>query len=331
MLHEHIGLRYNTLRLPPDVAGADAEGYAFSEQDDIFFAANMFLNWGDLCNNVKTYVDKCKTALNLDRSTATMDEIKQFMQRISQTKNLTNSVAKHTTVTTHLSHVIKERGLLQLSLLEQDMVASHNAGDHWNRLLTLLQQAEVTSRDKVRLCVLYYLRYEMASGGDAMPRVQAVLNDLMAAGHTPILQRVRDYYTPLGRPTDDLFADTGVLSSIVKTFVDVGNIYTQHEPVLKRTLLQTLTGTLEGREGNAYSCPYSSANPPTFGFKPTEVMVFMCGGYTYEEAALVHGINQKTVYKPNDLTQMAPNAHVVLGGDRILNSNIFMDALMEGM
>lgn len=34
-------------------------------------------------------------------------------------------------------------------------------------------------------------------------------------------------------------------------------------------------------------------------FKAREVMVFMCGGYTFEEAALINAINSSKAYKPS--------------------------------
>lgn len=59
-----------------------------------------------------------------------------------------------------------------------------------------------------------------------------------------LLRKLRDYYGQ-NRSTEGLFGETGVLSSIVKTFVDVGNIYTQHEPKLKRTLNNVFSGKLD--------------------------------------------------------------------------------------
>ncbi|EPY39245.1 vacuolar protein sorting-associated protein 45-like protein [Angomonas deanei] len=328
MLHEHLGLHHNTLHLPANVKDADPDGYVLSEQDDLFFAANMFLNWGDLCNNVKTYVDRCKSALNLDRSTATMDEIKDFMQRIGQTKSLAGSVAKHATITTHLSHVVKERDLLQVSLLEQDMVASYNMNDHFDRLQNLMKRQDIQVQDKVRLCLLFNLRYESPTQNS---RVQAVLNNSSTSGYSRLIEHLRHYYGT-DRNTEELFAETGVLSSIVRTFVDVGNIYTQHQPVLKKTLLKLLTDTLDQSE-STQGYPYRTPAPPGgTPFKPEEVIVFMCGGCTLEEAALVHHINHRTggVFGPNEMAQMSPEARVLLGADALLNTELFVKSLASG-
>ncbi|CAG9583752.1 vacuolar protein sorting-associated protein 45-like protein [Leishmania major strain Friedlin] len=328
MLHEHIGLRSNTLQLPADVQGAEKEGYVFSEHDDTFFANNMFNNWGDLCNNVKRYVDQCKEALNLDRPTATLEELKAFMQKIPQTKSLTGSVTKHTTVTTYLSGVLKKRNLLEISLLEQDMIASSDQSNHWTRLQSFASRPSTSQEDLTRLCLIYHLRYEKSRGTSQV----APYLDRVNSNYALLLSKLRQYYG-LHRNTDRLFAATGVMAKIVKTFVDVGNIYTQHEPVLKRTLQQLYSGQLD----TAFY-PYLEQLTSSSGgggvanaeHKPMEVIVYMCGGYTFEEAALVHGINARTAYKPADAASFAAGGSSIkasIGGEAVLNTHSFLSLL----
>ncbi|KAG5464792.1 hypothetical protein LSCM4_00233 [Leishmania orientalis] len=330
MLHEHVGLCSNTLKLPADVQGTEEEGYVFSQHDDAFFASNMFHNWGDLCNNVKKYVDQCKEALNLDRPTATLEELKAFMQKIPQTKSLTGSVTKHTTVTTYLSSVIKKRNLLEISLLEQDMIASSDQSSQWTRLQSFASRASTSQEDLTRLCLIYHLRYEQPGGAS---QVTPYL-DRVSSNYALILRKLRQYYGH-DRLTDRLFAATGVMAKIVKTFVDVGNIYTQHEPVLKRTLQQLYSGQLETA---AY--PYLAQPPSSSGggavlnaeYKPMEAIVYMCGGYTFAEAALVHGINARTAYKPAEAASFAEGGSGVkasIGGEAILNTHSFLSLLEQ--
>ncbi|KEG13385.1 putative vacuolar protein sorting-associated protein [Trypanosoma grayi] len=340
MLHEHIGLRYNRLKLPD---APEEEEYVFSQQDDAFFAANMYANWGELCNNVKAYVDKCKTTLNIDRSTATMDEIRDFMQRLPQTKTLTGSVTKHATVVSHLSSIIKKRGLLDISLLEQDMIASSNPNDHWNRLQAFaakqtssslsnrnnknINSAVVDTNDLFRLCLIYHLRYEKAN----QPSRVVPLLERLGPYYVESLRKLQKYCGD--RPTDDLFRETGVMASIVKTFVDVGNIYTQHEPVLKRTLLQLFSGRLSVDQypylTPAAGVAASSSQPhqqPVF--KPKEVTTFMCGGFTYAEAALVNAINEGTAYTGSAASSLPQGGvRAAIGGTAVLNSEAFLSLL----
>ncbi|CCW66944.1 unnamed protein product [Phytomonas sp. Hart1] len=328
MLHEHIGLEHNLLRLPEGVENANEEGYVFSEQDDPFFAGNLCDNWGDLCNNVKGYIDRCKNALNLDRTTVTMDELRQFMQRMPQTKSLTESVIKHMAVVSHLTNVIKQRDLLQVSLLEQDMVASSSPSEHWNRLEALITREDIQSSDKLRLCLLYHMRYEKPG---QLSRTTPFLDNISSTA-VQLLQKLRSYYGR-DRPVEGLFADTGIMDVIVKTFVDSGNIYTRHEPVLKRTLQHLLSGRLDL---NTYPYLNNSSTPPTYtsadgsAYKPKEIIVFMCGGYTFEEAALVRAVNEKTAYKSAQMSNFCAEGSevkVIIGGESTLNSTQFIEYL----
>jgi vacuolar protein sorting-associated protein 45 len=305
MLHELVGLDNNRLKLPD--AASEEDGYVFSQKDDTFFASNQFSNWGDLCSSVKTYVDNCKSALNIDRSTATMEEIKQFMQKLPQTKHLTGSVTKHATVVSHLANEIKARALLDLSLLEQDMVSSSSQSDHWSRLCEAAKKLTTRPSDVLRLCLIFNLRYEKSG---MMSRCE----ELLGFEQRSMLRKMREYYGE--RPTDYLFASTGVMSSIAKTFVDVGNIYTQHEPVLKKMLTSLAQGRLDAEQ-----FPYVQLQPsPPQSFKPKDVIVFFCGGFTFAEAAVVNSFNQATTSTGGEL-------RVLLGGTGIHSSQSFLAML----
>lgn len=315
MLHELVGIRGNRLTLPGTVKEED--GYCFSEHDDSFYAANMFANWGDLCASVKSFVDQCKETLNIDKSTATMEEIKQFMQKLPQTKTMTGTVTKHATVVSHLANCIKQRNLLDVSLLEQDIVSTSSQSDHWSRLTEICRRSDIDKKDLLRLCLLYNLRYEKHG---APSRCEELLN---TADERLLIRKIRDYFGD--RPVDVLFASGGVMSSIVKTFSDVGNIYTQHEPALKKILHSMILGKLD-----ADSYPYVPVqNLPTGVYRPKEVIVFTCGGVTYAEAALVRAINKGAAFSSGSLTLPAAQADVkvLLGGTSILSSAAFLEEL----
>ncbi|SCU71124.1 vacuolar protein sorting-associated protein 45, putative [Trypanosoma equiperdum] len=346
MLNEHVGLQYNRLHFSAATSqnnqeqkgSEEGEGeYVFSPNDDSFFAANMFANWGDLCQNVKEFVDKCKSTINIDRNTATMDEIKDYVQRISHTKSMAGSVEKHATVVTHLSSEIKKRGLLETSLLEQHMIVANDPTGHWNRLQDFVCQRNrgsgdgvATVTDIVRLCLIYHLKYEKPHQPS---RVIEVLRGL-GANYGDLLRKLRQYNGD--RPTEELFGATGVIATIVKSFVDSENIYTQHEAVLKRTLLQLFSGRLPVEQypylgpsspGNAGASCFHQPQQP-FTFKPKEVIVFMCGGYTYSEAAVINAINTGSAYTGSAASSLPQGpVHACIGGTGVLNSETFLSLL----
>ena len=97
--------------------------------------------------------------------------------------------------------------------------------------------------------------------------------------------------------------------SFVKGMNEEGNIYTQHEPVIKKHLVALSQGKLN-HEQFPYALPASGV-PGVF--KPKEVILFMCGGCTFEEAALVHMINAGTGQK----TSSGDVAKPIIGTDML--------------
>ena len=91
------------------------------------------------------------------------------------------------------------------------------------------------------------------------------------------------------------------------------NIYTQHTPLLKDTLEDVLKGKLNESQ-------YPTLGDDPSGRRPQDVIVFIVGGTTYEEALCVHQINQSH-----------PGVHVVLGGTTVHNSTSFLEEVKHAM
>lgn len=85
----------------------------------------------------------------------------------------------------------------------------------------------------------------------------------------------------------------------------VENVYTQHTPQLEQTLSNLVKGRLKEQ-----THPFIEGSTRD---KPQDIIVFMVGGTTYEEAKLVAQINAST-----------PGVRIVLGGTTILNSSAFL-------
>lgn len=319
MLHELVGMEHNKVSLP----GATAEEtLVFSQHDDNFFAQNMFKNWGDLCGTVKEYVDQCKALMNIDRSTATIEEVKQFMQKLPQTKQLTSSVTKHATIVSHLSDCIKARNLLEVSLLEQDIVATRTESDHWDRLQALAANPKTQPQDLLRLCLLFNLRYEKTASPSKVEKL------LAAHPQRAMVRKLREYFGET-RPTDLLFASAGMMASVVsfvKGMSDVGNIYTQHVPVLKKHMQSLVQGKLDLE---AY--PFVTTPAPPATFRPKELILFVVGGVTLEEAAMVNQWNAELADGgAGGAAAGATRAdamRVIIAGTGIHNTATFIEAL----
>jgi len=91
----------------------------------------------------------------------------------------------------------------------------------------------------------------------------------------------------------------------------VQNVYAQHKPVLIDTLQALQKGKLK-QESHPFIMGRGGLDEI-----PSEVIVFMAGGVTYEEAAKVNEFNKNNAGK----------MQVILGGSTIHNSTSFLEEL----
>ena len=91
------------------------------------------------------------------------------------------------------------------------------------------------------------------------------------------------------------------------------NVYTQHKPLLYSLLDQLIKGKL--KEG-AY--PYLGTSQ--MKDRPQDIIVFVIGGTTYEEALAIHTLNRSS-----------PGIRIILGGTTIHNFKGFLDEISQAV
>lgn len=115
----------------------------------------------------------------------------------------------------------------------------------------------------------------------------------------------------------DIFESAGIFtgaSNRFKGLKGVENVYTQHSPLLETTLQDLVKGRLREQQ-----YPFAEGGGSSRD-KPQDIVVFMIGGATYEEAKMVAGINAST-----------PGVRVVLGGTSVHNSSTFLEEVEDAV
>lgn len=173
------------------------------------------------------------------------------------------------------------------------------------------------------MVALYALRYQRHPS-NSVPLLKDLL---MAAGDVSTKQaeyidKILTYHSSLhvsqsqGGITD-IFETAGIFSganSRFKGLKGVENVYTQHSTLLESTLQNLVKGRLREQQ-----YPFVEGAGTTRD-KPQDVIVFMIGGATYEEAKTVAGINATT-----------PGVRVVLGGTSIHNASTFLEEVDDAV
>jgi vacuolar protein sorting-associated protein 45 len=181
----------------------------------------------------------------------------------------------------------------------------------------------VTADNKVALVALYALRYEKTPS-NSLPMLVDLLS---AAGGVPSrkteqVAKLLAYHSslqhsPAAGGITDIFESTGIFGGAGNRFKGlkgVENVYTQHSPLLETTLQNLLKGKLRDQQ-----YPFIEGGGTTRD-KPQDVVVFIVGGVTYEEAKMVASINASS-----------PGVRIVLGGTTVHNATTFLEEVSDAV
>jgi len=172
-----------------------------------------------------------------------------------------------------------------------------------------LRNPGVKAADKLRLALLYVLRYEGSAD------VASIKSELSASGMPASKVALVDkllLHCGQAKRAPGLYGDRGFMSRMARNFqsglAGVANVYTQHVPLLINTLDMALKGKLK-------ESSFGTVGPQGPG--ASSIVVFVVGGVTYEEATKVAEMNA------------SGSASIVLGGTTIHNSTTFLTELAE--
>jgi vacuolar protein sorting-associated protein 45 len=361
MVHELIGVKNNRVSLQeaPNVPD-DLREVVLDPAADDFYLRNRFENFGALGINLKVLVDGFSSQTRSHSDLSSIEAMMHFVGSYPEFRKTMANVSKHVALSSELSRQVEKGSLLEVSQLEQDLACREAEGEHRRRLLDALANPKVAQSDKLRLVMLYSLRYEESP--QIRNALDALVTALRKAGIGPNgLQLISDLkrYAGAEKRSGDIFSNRSffaLASNTVRRGIGgVDNVYTQHEPLLAYTLDDLLRGRAKTsqfpsllsddfRAGDGYggavsdviADPRLEANGPkpasTLIRPPREVIVFIAGGVTYEESKCVSGINGGPhSFKPLEGSTTASAAaaaklsktRIVLGGSCVTNSTLF--------
>lgn len=332
MVHELIGIHNGRTQLPGK--GDAHEEIVLSVDHDPFFAANLYDNFGDLGASIKQYVTQFQSRSSSTSAIETVQDMKRFVEEYPEFQRQRGNVSKHVALLGELSRLVEERDLLQVSELEQSLASNESHSADLRNVQTMLASNNVGNDAKLRLAILYALRYQKWSGN----QIDAVARQLIQVGlpeSDVVLVYVMLNFAGAEQRQDDLFANENLFSrgkSALKGLKGVENVYTQHSP----HLLETIDNLMRGRLRTS-SYPFANVDPssmdgaPATVFpngnttRPQDVILFVIGGTTYEEArtvALLNGAPQGSVTQAQPPW---PGSRFLLGGTTVHNARSFLD------
>jgi vacuolar protein sorting-associated protein 45 len=390
MVHELLGLNNHRvlLKSAPDIP-KELEEVVLSIQDDAFYEQHQFSNFGVLGEAIQqllreyqqqtahhTSTLRLKTPndtssnsnSNNNENLATVADMQQFMEKYPELRTKSHVVSKHVAIMSELARLVQLCSLMDVSQFEQALACQDDHSTHWRELLDKLSSPTIKIPDKLRLSLLYALRYETSAN-------LHMLQQMMSKGGVPqgmiayvaTLLRYAGYQQ---RTPNRLYADSHNLVSrmtknIVGAVAGVDNVYAQHVPLIIEIVQQLLRGKLSSKDYPAVvaspstSAPYASGNTTSSSSPsrtnstspqhtrngnnsnniniesiiPDDVLIFMVGGVTYEEGLKIAELN-KSLSNNNSSTsnrQQQQRIRIVLAGSTIHNSTSFLEELRTTM
>lgn len=331
MVHDLLSLKHCVVDLGREWEKKNPDkdtGKIVLSQSDEFYARMMFRDYGALADNTKKMLDDYKEKFAQHKqSMNSVEEMTTLVENLPEFKKLANNALKHSAVVGEITSLMTRHHLIEVSTLEQDMVGP--SGDHANHLERVKQKISQHDLDpdyKLRLAMVYAIRYE-SHGGNRIGDVKQLLrqhriredqikaiDSLLSYGGTSRRTNASELFGGGG----DFFA--GVRAKFVGS-MEGQNRLMQHKPLLSTILGEIKTGKLlEAR----YPSVTGTTQGGNTGFAPPakEVIVLILGGVTYEEAAVVASINQGSV------TPGSAPFKVLLGGTTVHNFKSFFDELL---
>lgn len=372
MVHELLGLNNHRviLRGCPNIPSPDLEEVVLGIHDQ-FFQTNKHLNFGELGENIQSYLKEYqkqtqkhgslmeKTAgnststerLESESSSLSLDDMQQFMEKFPELRTQSHNVSKHVVIMGELARLVDVCSLMEVSQFEQELACNDDHNTHWNQLTEKLMSDKIAIPDKLRLGLLYALRYEMT--GKLHQMVNIMKKHGVPQEMVSLVQSMLRYGGMKSRGPG-LYGEhhstfTKMTKSLITNIQGVENIYSQHVPLLIDVVTDILKGKL--RKENypfvqTYSSPATnnvnnnrnhhttasmhqhhtiktkSQNSADFSNNPymipSEIIIFMVGGVTYEEGTKINEFN---------VNNRGRGIQIVLGGSTVHNSTSFLEEL----
>ncbi|KAF8555720.1 Sec1-like protein [Imleria badia] len=306
MVHELLGIQNGRVNLSMEIT--------LTTSTDQFFQAHYLATFGDLGTSLINYVQSYQSRSLAQSPSAinSISDMKQFVEEYPEFRKLGGNVSKHVALVGELSRLVERDHLLDVGEIEQGLATS--SGCDFKTVQALVSNNSVPAWNKLRVVILYALRYQKTQTSN----IATLINLLLSNGVSREEARLVYVFLNISgsdQRQDDLFSMESLLAkgrSALKGLKGVENVYTQHTPHLSQTLENLFKGRLKET-----SYPFHDGAGTNLGLqRPQDIIIFMIGGTTYEEARTIALWNQDSA---------STGTRVLLGGTCVHNSSSYLE------
>lgn len=307
MIHEMIGINNHRVKL------TNGEEIVINPDQDEFFGKNMYKNYGEMAEELNRLVSEFKLKHQSQAKVESIQDMQRFMETYPEFKKYSGNVTKHVNIMSEISRKVDKKKLLAVSEIEQEIAIKSSKSEHTSSVKEILEDPDVDNFEKVRLVMIYALRYE---GDSNIDKFKTLLKEHdVKDTHIDLIDIVIKYAGKSKRSPFLFSKGSNILSSALDIFTsnfkDVKNVFTQHKSCMRSIIEQMTNGKLSETE-----FPFVANSPANT--KTTDIIVFIVGGATFQEAKEVAEFNA-----------ISPEYNIILGGTTIHNSQTFIAEATE--
>eukprot|EP01122_Echinamoeba_exundans_P017250 TRINITY_DN9037_c0_g1_i1.p1 TRINITY_DN9037_c0_g1~~TRINITY_DN9037_c0_g1_i1.p1 ORF type:complete len:592 (-),score=120.05 TRINITY_DN9037_c0_g1_i1:57-1802(-) len=337
LVHHFVGIENNRINMA-NIPGVHEDlkiGVTLSPLQDSFYKDHMYSDFGVIGDAIQALSQQLQRQTNSKDKIQNIEDVKKFLTEFPELKKLSGSVSKHVALIGEIQRQTKMRQMFDCSELEQELSAEHDLEAHVAKMKGILtgegRQDEITGQplpfkpllkeDAIRLVLLFTLRYESEAAGEIQQFTQILQQRYeLTTAQQGLVQLIKAYAGVQARsPSVDLFDTNNTLKNLTNTFTKglvpgsaPQNAFQRHKP-----LIEKLAQIISDNALSDVDFPFAG---PVGNQRPVEVLFFIVGGATYEEAALVHKLNQ-----PSNPTK----TQYLLGGTSITSPYTFLRELEQ--
>lgn len=315
MVHELLTINNNRVNMSGiQSVPKDMTEVVLSAEQDPFYANNIFMNFGEIGQNIKQLMDQFQAKAKSHKKIESIADMKNFVEAYPQFKKLSGNVTKHVTVVGELSTIVSQYHLFDVSEIEQEVSSQNEHSTHLQNIKKLLNNDKIRHSDAAKLVMLYALRYQNHSNNFVIGLIDMLKKRGVSNRLLRNIVNILEYAGSHARQSELLNVENAVKMTkrfITKGLSGVDNVYTQHKPLLHEILEDIVKGRLKE---NLYPCIGSFYG----NSRPQDIIIFMIGGTTYEESLTVHTFNKNY-----------PNFNILLGGTTVHNSTSFIEEVEQ--
>lgn len=343
MIHEVFGIRSNTVDMSElSNVSEELKTVVLNETQDKFYENSMFSNFGELSHSLKDYINKYKQKTKTNSSISTIKDMKFFLENYPEFRKISLNLSKHMLLSSNIDKKINEWRMWEVSEFEQTLVSDSSFGNHSEELSELKDflfdrkkneqgqlQLPLSEITKAKLLALYALKYETFSDNQTSSLIRMLKKQKFSPEYLHFVPSLLKYAGSSRRLSDNVGSIFDRVAKSSTTFInglnfgrhgDSSNVYMQHIPRLQNVLMKIAKCSLDNSL-YPYIKGHSSVNETTGTgdhVPPQEIVIFVVGGVTFEEARLVAQLNSSN-----------SGLRCVIGGTNIPNTNDFMNNIID--